>query len=68
MSDNMFGAVIGLRAAQTEMRSALPEAPVVRQSERQHRVTVGRLRIAAGLHRLAGWVEPRDRRVRLTAP
>lgn len=65
-------AALGLQSALTEMHSALPHAPVVPDTrDRRHgtrgtatttrRTTrVARSRTAAGLHRVARWLEPAE--------
>ena len=63
MSYDPIAADLAVRAARAQAGSARPDAPVVPDPEpRPARADGLRVRVAASLRGLAGWVEPAPRR------
>jgi len=63
MSMDPIAASLAVRAARAEAGSARPDAPVQPDRPRTRpRAAAARTRVAASLHTLARWVEPRPRR------
>ncbi len=63
MTFDPIAADLAVRAARATAGSARPHAPVVPDPPRRpRRTTAARSRVAARLHGLARWIEPRPQR------
>jgi hypothetical protein len=69
MTFDPISADLAVRAARATAGSARPDAPVVPDPEpRSPRLAGTRLRSAAALHTLAGWLEPQPRPTKTCQP